>query len=205
MSVPYHAWTHSTGGTDPIEFPASSDLLWAMGSRSQSNVFPSSGDYRVLFDSLYSNSTSAFELTGVSGSVADWIQINEPGYYLLKQVVIKSSVFDNTDLNTFVQPLFESSGTPAGLQANLGVADYMGVFYNPLNELLAGGKAYNSLAVDFTFNWDPDNPASDIDFENPLKIGCQLATQDRSLTISLGMYTFLLRLAGAGYHDLSPS
>lgn len=203
----YHGWTHrpaSEGGTDPIPVAAASDLIWALATASTVAVADSGNDYRFTFDSLYSNDADAFELSGVSGGRAPWVQLNQSGNYIYKAQIHKEGIFDNTN-HTFIEPTYFDGATIADLQGSQGIADFIGVTpWNAASEVLAGGEAHESLYCELTFNYDPDNPISDLDSASPLKVGLSLALAGGASSISMSCSVWLLRIAAAGYVDLSP-
>ena len=203
----YHGWTHrpkSEGGTDPIPIAAASDLSWALAGASQVAVADAGAFYSFTFDSLYSNSTTDFESANVTTGRAAWIQINTPGYYEMQASILKPTAFDNT-FHQWIEPTFESGGSVAAIQPNQGVADYIGMFQTQGFEVLVGETAHTGLYTNLTFNWNPDDPNSDMDFENPLKVGLDLALGGGPGTITMGGLIYLKRIAAAGYTDLSPA
>lgn len=157
--------------------------------------------YRSEFDEAYTNDTAAFEIT----SDKEWLQINTSGYYVAKFALFKRSggMWVNTD-DTWVQPLVDLGGVPSPLQDNLGVPDWIGDWFSARSQFKAGDETNLSLAAECTFNWNPDSPVSDLDFENPLKISCQMVAPDEGATVNLGVDVFVMRIADAGYTDISP-
>ena len=200
-----HGRDHAPGGMDPIT-AASPDQMWMLAGASQTTVAEVDDFYAFTFDSLYvhPDATSDYELSGVSGGRAPWIQINTPGYYEMSASILKPIAFDNT-FHQWIEPTFESGGSVAAIQPNQGVADYIGMFQTQGFEVLVGETAHTGLYTNLTFNWNPSDPNSDMDFENPLKVGLDLALGGGPSSITMGGLIYVKRIAGAGYTDLSPS
>lgn len=207
--VSKHAWTHrprSQGGTDPVPFVG--DRVWASASGSNKTYTPSGGKYRPTFDHAYCHpdATSDFAVSTPSVGRSSWLEILNPGYYRCSFYVIQNSAATwSTAGETFLQPLFESGGLEASFQDNLGVADYLGDWYSPRLDVVNGQPGYaGTLATDLTFNYDPANPVSDIDFEAPLKLALLVATFPSDATnLALGCGLFVERISETpGYATL---
>jgi hypothetical protein len=193
VSVPYHAWTHTADGTDPI--PVASDLKWATATAPAASVTASSGKFLPTLTAAYSNDATGYELA------SGWLQINNPGYYVFRVVILTQSNMDASARDFFVQPVFLSGGTtPADLQDNTGVADFIGDWRTPNAQLSTGDKLYAALGTNLTFNYDPDNPVSDIDFESPLQVSVMLSTFSAlGGSLTMGSAVHAMRVSGPGY------
>ena len=202
----YHARTHLPGGTDPL--PVAGDLQWAYAS-GDTGAAPSVVVYTFQFTGLYSNDSGFVEAAGVTSGRATWIQLNEPGYYILRSACYLTSIgfFDTADSYELV-PVYNESGVgPIRITNATGVADSLGtLFGSPSNLLSADDNKRLGFWDTVTFNYDPDNPASDIEFASPLQIGLHLDSDpDDTTTRSIGAEMWLLRVAATpGFTDLSP-
>jgi hypothetical protein len=203
-----HAWTHrprSEGGTDPIEIPAASDLLWVTASASTEAVPQTSGTYYPFgLDFIYTNGSGDFEAADITSGRAAYLQINTPGYYVLQAQIFKAAgTFASTN-HTWIEPAVEIGGSRGNIVGNEGVADFMGAFWTAGSSIIVGGEGREGLYTTLAFNYDPDNPVSNLDAENPLKVGLNLAQSAGPSSISMAGSIFLYRIASAGYTDISP-
>jgi hypothetical protein len=201
-----HAWTHrpkSQGGTDPIAGGFTPE--WAHAYASAMDVPDAGATYDFTFSDLYSNSASIYEAVDITASRAEYIAIHEAGYYQAAFGIYHNTSTFGTGSVSFIQPSFELGGIRASIINNLGEADHAGTKFNLSSYILAGGPAREALWYFLTFHYDPDNPVSDMDSENPVKVGVSYALAGGAATIQMSASMFLLRIAEAGYNDLSPA
>lgn len=198
--VPKHAWTHrprSQGGTDPLVIEAG-DMKWCTTFASAQSITPVSGDFFFGHTDLYTNDTGAFSLVDVTAGRAFYLQLSLPGYYTCKFTAGQASAWDNSFYTT-ITPMFEFVGTDADLIVNSGDADFpLNNFHNDA-ELLVGETAHKRLWQETSFHWDPDNPQSDLDGENPLKITFRVETVGETAAKTIQAQMFVVRISGPGY------
>jgi hypothetical protein len=206
MSGPkYHGWTHrpaSEGGTDPIPVTAGG-LTWAHAFASAQTITPSSGDYFFSWDGLWASDSTTFEVVDLTAGRGDYVQINTAGYYIIRFNAGGTSVWDNA-FYTKITPMMEISGSPADLVPQLGNPDFSLNQFNSDSEMFDGETAHKILWEEFAFNWNPADPVSDIDSENPLKISFRVETVGATAAKLLQAEMHFIRIADAGYVDLSP-
>lgn len=197
----YHGRTHLPGGTDPI--PVAGDLKWVMASASTASVALTSSTYYPFgFDFTYTNGSGDFQTANVTAGRAAYLQINTPGYYVLQAQILKASgVFSNTN-NTWIEPAVEIGGSRGNIAGNEGVPDFLGAYFTAGSKITAGGEGHEGLYTTLAFNWNPSSPVSNLDNENPLKIGLNLAQSGGPATISMAGSIFLFRISDAGYSAL---
>lgn len=177
---------------------APSGILWANVRLFSKTITPVSSSYFIVWQNLYSNSTTAFQLANVSSGYYDWLQINKPGYYIVRFSVSRSGLYDNT-FYTFLQPLFSLAGSKAPIINNMDGRDFAGPHLNTVSEQQIGETAHTNLWHEVAFHYNPSSPQSDLDFENPLKIGCQIATDLAGANVTFGAAIFVERIADAGF------
>lgn len=202
MSLPaMHGWTHrpkELGGTDPIPATTAAGPKWVKVLASAQSITPSSGDFFFGFTNLYTNDTDAYEFADVTAGRAFYLQLNTPGYYTAKFTSGGSSVWDNT-FYTKVTPMFELSGSPADMVPNLGDADFSLNQFNSDSEMFAGETAHKILWEEVSFHWNPDDPVSDMDFQNPLNITFRVETVGATSAVLLQAEMLVMRHTGVGY------
>lgn len=198
-----HAWTHrprSQGGTDPIDMPGG--ITWALAYGNDSMVDAGS-TYPFVFAELYSNDASAFEAVEVGG-VFTWIQVNEPGYYKMAVTAVHtSSVFPSThDLR--LDCSFASGGLVASITQNMGLPDFPGVRFTDADAVITGHEEPGGLFTEIGFHYDPSDPHSDLDFENPLLVSAMISLAGGPGTLPINTRIFIERIADPGYVALYP-
>jgi hypothetical protein len=198
-----HGWTHrprSEGGTDPIP-AAAGGLKWCTTFASAASITPSSGDYFFTHTDLYTNDTAAFEFADISAGRATWLQINTYGYYTCKFTASQATNWDNAFYTT-ITPMFEFVSTPADLIVNSGDADFpLNNFHNDA-ELNVGETAHKRLWQETSFHWNPADPQSDLDGEDPLKITFRVETVGATAAKTIQAQMFVVRIAGPGYTNV---
>jgi hypothetical protein len=203
----YHGWTHrpkAQGGTDPIPVESGS-LKWCHAFAGAQSITPSSGDYFFTWNHLYASDSDTFEVSDVTAGRGDWIQINTPGYYIWKVRAGGGSVWDN-GFYTKITTMFNMTGVGAAdFVVNSGDADWGGDEFNSSSEMFSGETAHKVLYEENAFNWDPANPQSDMDDENPLKVSMRVETVGATTAKTLQAEMLIVRIADAGYVDLSPT
>lgn len=187
----------------PTAAAASTEIVWAKASAGSTSISHAGNDYRLTFNNGMTNSTDDYDLVDVAGGRASWLQITNPGYYVAQFSVIHS-LQPPTTFERFIEPLFDQSGTPSSIQENQGVADFIGSYKTRETLFLSGETQLIGLYSEMTFNWNPDSPVSDLDFEDPLKIGLQVATVSDTTARNIGGEVFVMRIASAGYVDMGP-
>jgi hypothetical protein len=161
--------------------------------------------YPFTFDSLYTNDSAAFEAVDVTSLRAAYIQVNTPGYYVWKAQIFKASgTFGGGANDIWLEPAVVIGGSRGNIQGNQGIADFLGAYFSAATRIKTSGDPHEQLWGEVTFNYDPDNPTSDIDFENPLKVGLNLAESGGPSSYVMAASMFLMRIASPGYVDLSP-
>jgi len=202
VSVSYHAWTHSKDGTDPIDIPAAG-TVWAM-AYGNDDMADAGTTYPFTFAELYSNDATAFEAKVIS-TVFRYIQINEPGYYRMSVTAThNSSVFDATAGDLRLDCMFVSGGFDASITQNMGVADYVGVRFTDADAVISGHEKPGGLWTQIAFNYDPADPHSDLDFENPLLVSAAISQAGGPSSIPINTRVLLERIADPGYLTLYP-
>lgn len=201
--LPIHGPDHGPGGPDPIP-TVSAGLKWAHVLASAVSITPSSGDYQFTFTNLYASDSDTFELADVTASRAAYLQVNTPGVYTVQYTAGGTSVWDNT-YYTKLTPMMELSGSPADLIPNLDTfgPDFSLNQFNPDSEMFDGETAHKNLWDEVSFNWDPDNPVSDLDDENPLKLSMRVETVEATAAKLLQAEMYIVRIGDPGYVDLS--
>jgi hypothetical protein len=199
----FHAWTHrpkAQGGTDPIDIPGG--ITWAL-AYGNDNMVDAGSTYEFILSELYSNDATGYEAFLVGG-VFMWIQINEPGYYEMSvSAVHNSSVFSYGN-DARLDCSFLSGGVTASITQNMGVADFPGVRFTDADAVIAGHNAPGGLYTRIAFNYEPANPHSDLDFENPLQVSAMLSLAGGPGTIPINTRIFLERISEPGYVTLYP-
>jgi hypothetical protein len=197
-----HAWTHrprSQGGTDPIQIDTGG-TTWATTFGSGTAITHVSNDYWIPLHQMWTNDSAGFELTGISGSDADYLQINNPGYYTIECLVTRSGGFLDNFTRPRVEVLFDLSGGFASMVPNMGPADFPGAYLVPVSELENGSTDYGALYTRAAFHWDPASPdAGDLSDQDPLKVTCNLTTTASTATLNLLSQMLVKRIAGPGY------
>jgi hypothetical protein len=199
----YHGWTHrpaSEGGTDPIPGLGASDLSWALGSQAEVATAKTSSWYYAQFSSIGTNDTSAFELADVSGTSSQYVQINEEGYYVGWAAILALSAGAWGANLTVVQPIAEIGGSPSPMESSFDpYSDSFSTLFSRNDEKTATEEGHRSLWVPFSFNYDKDSTASDMDQEDPLKIGIRVQSNQTG-SVSFAADLFIMRIAAtAGY------
>jgi len=192
---------------DPIpttNATTSGDLTWALATASTTAVADSGSYYQFTFDSLYTNDSGSFELSGLSAGRAPWLQLNTSGYYIYKATIHKESVFDNTN-HTFIEPTYWDGFDIQEIRSGQGLPDFLGIGEsNQASNIRAGAEVDESLYDELTFNYNPDDPISDLDSMNPLLVGLNLGLAGGASSISMSCNVWVMRIAAPGYVDLSP-
>ena len=195
----YHGWTHrpkSEGGTDPI--PISADLKWAKATMFDTSTSGTSDRYRVTFDTLGTNDTSLFELGGISGSKANWLQINSGGYYVAIFGMDITSPGGWGAQNAQLIPLVNVSGDVQLDTQTDGFADWnIGQFTLANVHPSSLTTTFSGLEQHVTFNYDPGS-ATDLGSLSPLSLAMRIATADIGAKTLVGGL-FVMRIASAGY------
>jgi hypothetical protein len=195
----YHGRTHAPGGTDPIP-AASSDLSWAVATKFSRSTSAASGRYRGIFETLGTNDTDTFELAGISGTEASWLQINNEGYYVCYFGMNIESPTKWGANNAQLEPLVDLSGdvvidTEANTTSdwNIGGPSLAAVHLSSLSTAL-----YQGMFRVVTFNYNPGD-GSDLGALSPLKLACRVAAVDVG-TKDISTQVFVQRIAAtAGF------
>lgn len=204
-----HGWTHrprSQGGTDPIEVASGSDPIWAAATSGPVSCSDVANVYQLTFSSVYEspNASGAFEAADVTAGRADWLQLNEPGFYEAHFNIQKAGGFPDTN-GGFIYPIFELSGGVAGFTGNLGAPFFEGSLFSPAGYMLAGGGDFPGLWQFLAFNWDPANPdVGSLNDENPLKIGVAWTEVSGDASYTFGGGVYVRRVGDPGFVDISP-
>lgn len=203
----FHGWTHrpkAQGGTDPVDFPAAGGT-WATAYGAAAGIVNDSNDYFVPILQMWTNDTAGYEPGGVSGGEADWLQINTQGFYRAEfSITIQPGEFESVHIPR-ITPIFSLGGTPAGIQANMGPADFPGNRFTSMAEQLDGHDEHSMLYSMINFNWDPGNTDSgDLNDQDPLQISANLTSVDYTATLTLTLRMYVQRISDAGYTDVSP-
>jgi hypothetical protein len=196
----YHWRTHLPGGTDEIPMPS---LKWAL-AYGNDDMADAGTTYPFTFLELYSNDSTAFAAE-IQSTVFKWIRINNPGYYRMSVSAIhNTSVFDVSTNDLRLDCSFQEGGLVSSITQNMGVADYVGVRFTDADALITGHEEPGGLFTQIAFNWDPDNPNSDLDAENPLLVGAMISQAGGPASIPINTRIFLERLTDPGYVTLYP-
>ena len=195
----YHGWTHrpaAEGGTDPIPVAAAGDLAWAYASGLKSGT-PTSGKYVPTWSGLRTNTDGFVEGASITGGAATWIQLNEAGYYLIRAGAYLQSVgtFDTARETELVITYNEVGIGAIRIQNATGLGE-TGSMWSDSSMQRTGEVGGLGLFTSVTFNYNPDDPDSDLDFASPLQLSVSIDT-DGADTASrdIGAEIFLLRLA----------
>lgn len=202
----YHGWTHrpkSEGGTDPIPgLSAGFTPLWATAQMFNKTIADAGDTYDLLFDKLFSNSATAFEAANVGTGEYEYVQINEPGFYLYWSQLYASSVLPD---DSWAEPAFDLNGSRAAMVGNLSIPDVSPHWQTILSTIQFNAATRPAaLATLIAFHYDPDSGATDIDAQDPLMVGLGFAKSGGAASYNLGAQLLIVRLADVGYTDLSP-
>lgn len=202
--VDYHGWTHrpkSQGGTDPIEMPTST---WATFYGAAASITHIDNDYYVPINAMHTNDTAGYELAGISGTEADWLQINTPGFYTAEFLITVSGGLMLSAHVPRVEPIFSLGGTPSSMPNNLANADFVGTRFTAVDQQLSGHDEHSSLWYRIAFHWDPSSPDDgDLSDQDPLQISANLTTLDWTDSLDLLLKGFVQRVSGPGYTETS--
>lgn len=132
----------------------------------------------------------------ISGGSAAWVQLNEAGYYLVRAAVFLQSAgtFDTGSDNELVITYLEA-GSGVRIQNGTGPADSSGMMWSDISNQRTGEVGGLALFESLTFNYNPDDPDSDLDFAAPLNLGVSLDVSSNTASRTLGAEIFLVRLA----------
>ena len=205
MSYEDHAWKHrpkAQGGTDPIETEIAK---WATAEKGASSVSYSGGYYTPRWQALATNDTEAFEFAGVSGTPAraDWIQLNDPGYYHVW-----------TSIRNFTPPSWGTEATSIEmgydggsgfelLSVGASLADF-NLEFSRADQKLDSSDDPNATLFQFNaFHWQPGN-GDDLGDQNPLLLKTRIHSDGDQGDMSLYILMHIVRIASAGYTLLTP-
>lgn len=200
-----HAHTHrprSQGGTDPIDFPAGGSITWAL-AYGNDNMADAGSTYEFKFAELYSNDSTGYEAFLVGGDFM-FIQINNPGYYEMSVSAVHTSSVFNYANDSRLDCSFLQSGLTSSITQNMGVADFPGVRFTFADEVLAANDPPGGLYTRIAFNYNPDDPHADLDFEVPLCVGAMFSLAGGPSSIPINTRIFIERIADPGYVTLYP-
>lgn len=201
----YHGWTHrpkAQGGTDPI--PVAGAITWAK-TIGAGNMPDAGTTYPFEWLMLSTNDTAGYEMNDITaGTSFNWIQINEPGYYIYELRAVQiGSVFSNAQ-PLFLEGSFLLAGNPASIRVNMGQPDFSGVYFTQADQLLAGNQANAGLYTRGTFNYNPASPVSDMDNEATLAVSGWIALAGGPASLNLEVEMFVMRICDPGYTTVTP-
>lgn len=184
----------------PAPVTSAGGLLWAMAYGN--DVMADAGTtYPFTFLYLYSNDATAFAAE-IQSTVFKWIRINEPGYYRMS--VSATGTFDVSTNDLRLDCSFEQGGLVSSITQNMGDPDFVGVRFTDADALITGHEEPNGLFTQIAFNWDPANPVSDLDAENPLLVGAMISQAGGPASITINTRVLLERMTDPGYLTLYP-
>lgn len=186
----------------PAPVTSSGGVTWAL-AYGNDNMVDAGTTYEFTLAELYSNDATAFEAFLVGG-VFKWIQINTPGYYEMSVTAVHSSSVFSYANDMRLDCSFLQGGLTSSITQNMGVADFPGVRFTDADAVIAGHNAPGGLYTRIAFNYNPDDPHADLDFEVPLRVSAMISLAGGPASIPINTRLFLERIADPGYVALYP-